>query len=78
MENKNILTVTQLNMYVKTLLDSSTVLNSVYVLGEISNFTNHYKTGHLYMSIKDESGLIKAVMFKSSAMKLNFTPENGM
>ncbi len=78
MENKNILTVTQLNMYVKTLLDSSSVLNSVYVLGEISNFTNHYKTGHLYMSIKDESGLIKAVMFKSSAAKLNFTPENGM
>lgn len=78
MENKNILTVTQLNMYVKTLLDSSSVLNSVYVLGEISNFTNHYKTGHLYMSIKDESGLIKAVMFKSSAIKLNFTPENGM
>ncbi len=78
MENKNILTVTQLNMYVKTLLDSSSVLNSVYVMGEISNFTNHYKTGHLYMSIKDETGLIKAVMFKSSAIKLAFAPENGM
>ena len=78
MEERKVFNITQLNIYVKSLLESNEVLNDIFLCGEISNFTNHYKTGHLYMSIKDESGLIKAVMFKSSAMKLNFTPENGM
>lgn len=78
MENKRVLTVTQLNMYVKSLLDSNTVLNDIYIQGEISNFTNHYKSGHLYMSIKDETGIIKAVMFKQYASALNFEPKSGM
>ena len=78
MENKKVLTVTQLNMYVKSILDSNTVLNDVYIQGEISNFTNHYKSGHLYMSIKDETGIIKAVMFRQYASSLNFTPKSGM
>ena len=78
MENKKVLTVTQLNMYVKSILDSNTVLNDVYIQGEISNFTNHYKSGHLYMSIKDEIGIIKAVMFRQYASSLNFTPKSGM
>ena len=72
------MTITQLNLYVKSFLDSSTVLQSVWVAGEISNFTNHYRSGHLYMSLKDEGALVKAVMFKSSASKLRFAPENGM
>lgn len=78
MENKKVFTVTQLNMYVKSILDSNTVLNDVYIQGEISNFTNHYKSGHLYMSIKDETGIIKAVMFRQYASSLNFTPKSGM
>lgn len=76
-ENK-ILTVSQLNEYIKLLLDSSPILSNIYIKGEISNFTNHYKTGHLYFTLKDEGGLLKAVMFKSAASKLKFMPENGM
>ena len=60
MTDKKILTVTQLNMYVKSLLESSVYLKDVYISGEISNFTNHYKTGHLYRSLKDDTGVIKA------------------
>ena len=77
MENK-ILSVTQLNIYVRSLLESSDFLKGIYLCGEISNFVNHYKSGHLYMSLKDETGAIKAVMFKRDAMSLNFQPQNGM
>ena len=59
-------------------LDKVPLLGNVYVKGEISNFTNHYKTGHFYLTLKDENGLIRAVMFKSSASKLMFEPEDGM
>lgn len=72
------LTVTQLNNYVKGILDSSQVLNAFCLKGEISNFTNHYKTGHFYFSLKDEGGVIRAVMFRSSAAKLKFMPADGM
>lgn len=77
-ESRNILTVTELNEYIKHLIDSTPFLARVYVKGEISNFTNHYKTGHFYFTLKDSEGLIRAVMFKSSAAKLRFVPENGM
>ncbi len=78
MEEKKIFNVTQLNMYVKNLLDSNQILNDIYICGEISNFTNHYKSGHLYMSLKDEGGVIKAVMFRQYASKLQFEPKDGM
>ena len=71
------LTVTQVNEYIKMLLDGNELLSDVYVKGEISNFTNH-RTGHFYFSLKDEGGLIRAVMFKTQAMKLAFVPEDGM
>lgn len=71
-------TVTQLNEFVKQLIDGSTHLADVYVKGEISNFKNHYGTGHFYFTLKDDGGLIRAVMFRSSAAKLKFMPENGM
>lgn len=74
----NILTVTQLNTYVKSILDSDGKLYEVFLMGEISNFTDHYQSGHLYFSLKDEKCTIKAVMFSFNAKNLKFRPENGM
>ena len=72
------LTVTQLNTYIKMMFDSDSRLKRICVVGEISNFVNHYKTGHCYFSIKDEKSAIKAVMFAGNAQYLKFVPENGM
>ncbi len=72
------LTVSQLNECVKTLIDSSGLLSNVCVIGEISNFTNHYKTGHLYFTLKDETGLVKAVMFRTYTANLKFVPKENM
>ena len=73
-----VVTVTQVNTYIKSLIDGDLNLASVFVVGEISNFTNHYRTGHFYFTLKDENAAIKAVMFRSSAQRLKFMPENGM
>lgn len=78
MKNILTLTVSQLNEYMKALLDSNELLNDLYIQGEISNFTHHYKSGHLYFSLKDSGGVLKAVMFRSSAVRLRFMPEDGM
>lgn len=72
------LTVTQLNTYIKSLLDGDEQLRSVFVVGEVSNFTNHYKSGHFYLSLKDSKCVIKAVMFASQARRLRFLPQDGM
>lgn len=73
----NPISVTELNKYVKEKVAEDEYLNSVFVKGEISNFKHHY-TGHMYFTLKDESSLIKCVMFKSSTSYLNFTPKDGM
>ena len=79
MEAQNrFLTVTQLNEYVKMLMDSNPVLKNVWIKGEISNFKNHYSTGHLYLSLKDDGGILRAVMFRSYAQKVPFVPRDGM
>ena len=74
----NVLTVTQVNTYIKALLDESVPLRNIYISGEISNFTHYYRTGHLYFTLKDESSQLKAVMFSSNASRLRFQAENGM
>lgn len=71
-------TVSQANRYIKSLFDSDLGMQSIFIAGEISNFSNHYKTGHMYFSLKDDSASIKAVMFNRQAAKLRFVPENGM
>ena len=70
--------VSELNTFIKMLLESAPTLNDVYVKGEISNFKNHISSGHFYFSLKDKDSQIKAVMFRSSASKMKFVPENGM
>jgi exodeoxyribonuclease VII large subunit len=74
---ERVISVSELNEYVKMLIDNDEILAHVTVRGEISNFTNH-RTGHFYLTLKDEGSLIKAVMFRSFASKRKFLPENGM
>jgi exodeoxyribonuclease VII large subunit len=73
----NPISVTELNKYVKDKLSSDEYLNNVLVKGEISNFKHHY-TGHFYFTLKDESSLIKCVMFKTYADNMKFEPKDGM
>ena len=65
----DVITVTALNSYVKTLLDRDPVLMDIALRGEISNFTHHYKTGHFYFSLKDEQCAVKAVMFRRDGVR---------
>lgn len=71
------LTVSQLNLFIKDILGQIPILNNIKIKGEISNF-KHHSSGHMYMSLKDENGVLRAVMFRANAMSLTFRPENGM
>ncbi len=71
------LTVSQLNLFIKDILGQIPILNNIKIKGEISNF-KHHSSGHMYMSLKDESGVLRAVMFRANAVSLSFRPENGM
>ena len=70
--------VGELNQFVHLILEGTPELQNVYVRGEISNFKNHYSTGHYYFSLKDEEGVVSSVMFRANAQMLRFKPEEGM
>ena len=70
--------VTSLNRLARQVLAQCDPLNDLIVCGEISGFTRHYKSGHLYFTLKDENASIKTVMFRSQAQLLNFAPQNGL
>ena len=74
---QQVLSITQINEYIRTLMDSDALLTGLAVRGEISNY-KIYPSGHHYFTLKDEGGALKCVMFKGSAMRLKFRPENGM
>lgn len=74
----NVLTVSQINTYIKAIFDENPSLRNIYISGEISNYTHYYRSGHLYMTLKDDKSQIRAVMFASSASRLKFEPGNGM
>ena len=73
-----VLSITQINVFLKSLIESDGRLTDIYAAGEISNFTDHYRSGHLYFSLKDEKSVIKAVMFSGAARRLRFRPKDGM
>lgn len=71
------ISVSELNSYIKKKFENDEYLENVLIKGEISNFKNHY-TGHMYFTLKDENSLIKCIMFKSYAQRLDFMPKDGM
>lgn len=75
--NKKIYSINELSLLVKGIMDNHPVLSALWVRGEITNFKRH-SSGHLYFSLKDEHSNIRAVMFRSRAMKLKFMPRDGL
>ena len=73
----NTYTVTQVNKYIKKILDNDFILSNIKIKGEISNFKNH-SSGHLYFSLKDENAAMRCVMFKGQTLSLKFKPQDGM
>ena len=73
-----VITVSALNQYVKTLLDANDILFDLALRGEIANFVQNARSGHCYFSLRDASASVKAVMFRSDARRLGFRPEEGM
>ena len=73
-----VLSVSQLNFYIKSVIENDPRLGVIVVSGEISNLTDHYRSGHIYLSLKDERSVLRAVMFAGNARRLRFRPQNGM
>ena len=73
-----VLSVSQLNFYIKSVLENDPRLATVFLEGEISNFSDNYRSRHLYFSLKDSKAVVRAVMFAGNASRLMFRPENGM
>ena len=77
MNENRVLSVTELNEIIKSLVDATPILNNVCIKGELSNY-KIYPSGHHYFTLKDQNSSLKCVMFRSSASKLRFRPESGM
>jgi exodeoxyribonuclease VII large subunit len=77
MIERKIASVSQINSYIKSLMERDDILNNIWIRGEISNFKLHY-SGHMYLSLKDEGSALRAVMFKGNNARLRFEPYNGM
>ncbi len=77
MSSSKIFTVREINYYIKSMLDNDIILSNFYIKGEISNYKLH-SSGHAYFTLKDSDSKLKCVMFKGSASKLKFRPEDGM
>lgn len=75
-EGRRIATVTQINNYIKAVLDKVLVLQNIWIKGEISNF-KHHSSGHIYLTLKDSGAVLKAVMFRNAANTLKFKPADG-
>ncbi len=73
-----VITVSQINKYIGFILKGDKNLQGIMIRGEISNFVRHYRSGHIYFTLKDEESAVKAVMFAQSAARLKFEPEDGM
>lgn len=74
----NTITVSQLNTYVKSLIENDARLQIISVSGEISNFKNHFSSGHWYFTLKDQNASVRCVMFRSSASRVRFAVEDGL
>lgn len=74
---QTIYAVSQVNEYIKSMLDCDELLSEIFIRGELSNY-KVYPSGHHYFTLKDEAGALRSVMFRSSAVRLRFRPENGM
>ena len=75
--SQQVLSIGQINEYIRAMMDSDRLLNSVAVHGEISNY-KVYPSGHHYFTLKDDNAALKCVMFRSNSVRLRFRPENGM
>lgn len=73
-----VITVTQINRYIGSILKNDRNIQGIMVRGEISNYVKHFRSGHVYFTLKDSESAIKAVMFASAASRLKFAPEDGM
>ncbi|MBP5430936.1 exodeoxyribonuclease VII large subunit [Ruminococcus sp.] len=73
-----VITVTQINKYIASILKNDRNIQGVMVRGEISNYVRHFRSGHIYFTLKDQESSLKAVMFANSAARLKFEPEDGM
>jgi exodeoxyribonuclease VII large subunit len=77
-QKPRVLSVSQINFYIKSIIENDGSLQFVLVTGEISNLTVHQRSGHIYLSLKDSNSVISAVMFAGNARRLKFRIENGM
>ena len=78
MVSGNVLSVSQINFYIKKFFSSNDILKDVFIVGEVSNLISYNKSGHIYFSLKDEKSTIKAVIFSNVSKNLNFFPKNGL